>query len=65
MPIKRSPPGRDGTLPELCRLQPFVNGAQSRKCEADLYDLSAHREGDHHAGTEMVASRRVHGELQL
>src|ERR1700693_3115693 len=61
---EEKPPG-NGTLTELRRMQPLANGAQSRRYEAVLDDLSTSRVGDRYAGTEMVAARRVHGGLQL
>jgi hypothetical protein len=29
--VKEQPSGKDRTLPELCRMQPFVNAIQSRR----------------------------------
>src|ERR1700693_3761475 len=57
---EEKPPG-DGTLTELRRMQPLANGAQSRRYEAVLDDLSTSRVGDRYAGTEMVHRKSVHG----
>ena len=42
---------------QMCRMQPLA-----RECGAVL-DESGTSIGDRHVGTEMVAPRRVHGEL--
>jgi hypothetical protein len=43
MADEEDPCGKDGTSTELCRMQPLVNGAQSRRYETVLDDLSARR----------------------